>query len=157
MVLESRLCISITLPAGGVRLYRQDGNPHSEQHGVHRVLHRWLPVQVPGRQLGVGRILCRRWTCEQSAGESWQGECCGVPPSVVKVPLATTYGRCIARCSERPFVDQPRSVSSTWRHKHSTRRGRKVSVCSRHKRLVTLYGLWRFNKHADKKAVKTND
>lgn len=143
-------CIFITLPAGGVCLHRQDGHPHSEQHGVHRVLHRRLPVQVPGHELGIGRTLRHRWTCEQSAAESWQGECCGVPPSVVKVTHAATYGHYIARCSERPFIGHPHMVSFTCQHKHSTWRGSKVAVCSWHERLIILYRPLHFNTHTDK-------
>lgn len=123
------MCLSwifISSPAGGVCLYRQDGHPHPEQHGVHRVLHRWLSVQVPGCGLRAGRVLCHRWTCEQTAAESRQGGCCGVSPSVVKMARAATYGHYIARCSERPFTGHPHTSSLTCQHKHSAWRREQI-------------------------------
>lgn len=108
------------LPVGGVCFHRQDRYPYSKQHGVHRVLHWWLPVQVSGRKLRAGRLLCHRWTCEQTTAESWQGECCSVPPSVGEITQATAYGHYTARCSGRPFTGHTCTAFLTCQHMHST-------------------------------------
>lgn len=47
--------------AGGICIHRQDGHTDPEQHGVHRVLYRRLPVQTPRR---AGRLHCDGRACE---------------------------------------------------------------------------------------------